>query len=62
MFAIARQAEGYSAPHDLAQPSVAHRASPYAPSDSAMYSGFELLARNNEFAVQPSNSPMGRTK
>jgi hypothetical protein len=129
MFAIARQAEGYSAPHDLAQPSAANRASPYVPSDSGVDSGFELLAakgyvrsasfnlrprirldgarllqeaeelaanqpvgddiavtllalgnefaleferrfpllwsqphRNNEFTVQPSNSPMGRTK
>jgi hypothetical protein len=129
MFSIARQVEGYSAPHDLAQPSAANMALPYVPLDRGVYSGFEMLAakgyvrsasfnlrlrirldwarllqeaeelaanqpvgddiavtllslenefapeferrfpllwsqphRNNEFTVQPSNSPMGRTK
>ena len=129
MIAIARQAEGYSAPHELAQPSAANMASPDVPLDRGVYSGFKLLPakgyvrsasfnlrprigldstgllqeaeelaanqpagddiavtllslenefvpefkrrfpllwsqphRNNEFTVQPSNSPMGRTK
>jgi hypothetical protein len=129
MSAIARQAEGYSAPQDLAQPSAANLASPYVPFDRGVNCGFELLAakgyvrratfnlrpqirldcarlleeaeefapnqpvgddtaitlptlenefapelesrfpllwsqphRNKEFTVQPSNSPMGRTK